>query len=127
MTKPARFTVLTAFALVTLFGTFASVDGAAAQGRAARGTDTGVAQSLHPVRRERGLNCLADHFHVGNGAGQRTKKAAEVAAIRDWASFTAWEYGTMWANYGVAGTKTMSCDPSGSSWSCSVSARPCRR
>ncbi|MEZ5842506.1 MAG: hypothetical protein R3D27_02070 [Hyphomicrobiaceae bacterium] len=124
-----RLSVSSAIASAVLLGAFATFDDAdaAPRRRMMRGTDTGVAQTLHSIRRERGLNCLVDHFHVGNSAGMRTKKTAEAAAISDWASFTAWEYGTLWGNFRVAANKTVSCEPSGAAWGCSVSARPCRR
>lgn len=128
MTIHVRLLVPAALAAIAFVAsTVTPTDAAANKRRVVRGTDTGLAQTLHPSARERGLTCLTDHFHVGSSSGQRNKKAAETAAIADWSSFTAWEYGTLWANFKVAGTKTVSCLPSGNSWGCSVSARACRR
>lgn len=88
--------------------------------------DTGVAQALHTIRREGGRLCLDGHFHNGTSAGQASKKAALAAAIDNWQGFTAWEYGTDWARFRKAASKSMKCSISGSSWGCSVDARPCR-
>jgi hypothetical protein len=82
---------------------------------------------LHDLRREGGLTCMIGHTHVGTSSGQPSRKAAEVAAQRDWASFTAWEYGSHWGNPGLAGNKTMNCSGGGSSYACEFEARPCRR
>jgi hypothetical protein len=86
----------------------------------------GAMASLHAQRREGGKICMADHFHNGSSSGQPSRKAAEIAAIRDWAGFTAWEYGTHWGNYGIAGSKRINCTQSGSSWGCDLEARPCK-
>ena len=63
--------------------------------------DTGFA-SIHAWRSERGITCMVDHFHSGNGEG-RTKKAALRSAIASWEGFTAWEYGADWARIKSAG------------------------
>lgn len=81
--------------------------------------------SLHAKVRVGGKLCFADHSHAGNSSGQRTRKAAELEAIRNWQDFTAWEYGRAWGNYSLAVAKSMSCS-GGASWSCSLDARPCR-
>lgn len=86
---------------------------------------TGVA-GIHawvPVGRNK--TCLATHFHNGTGTG-KTKKDAERAAIRNWESFTAWEYGDSWGRFSISETKTINCDRTTSSeFSCQVSSRPC--
>jgi hypothetical protein len=46
--------------------------------------------------------------------------------VKDWAGFTAWEYGTSWASFAKAIRKRMSCTPSGDSWGCTVVATPCK-
>ena len=49
---------------------------------------TGLAE-MHALRREGGRTCMSDHFHSGSSSGQRSRAAAETAAIRSWADFTA--------------------------------------
>ena len=90
--------------------------------------DTGLATALHDARRERGKLCLSSHFHDGYSSGQRSKKEAETVAIRAWAEFTAFEYGTDWARWSRAASRGLSCsrDASGG-WGCHAQARPCRR
>lgn len=88
--------------------------------------ETGLAQALHSVRREGGKICLADHFHYGSSYGLPSKKAAEVAAINDWAGFTAFEYGTSWGHFRKAASKKVNCTQSASGWGCSLEARPCK-
>ncbi len=92
---------------------------------AADADDTGFA-SIHDLRRERGRLCMADHWHSGSGSG-RTKRAARRDAIRSWASFTAMEYGSDWARFRRARSKSIRCRRTGRrSYDCSVEARPCR-
>ncbi len=88
--------------------------------------DTGMAQSLHDVRREGRKLCIVDHWHYGSGVGA-TKKAAMADAVGSWQSFTALEYGTDWARFQKASSRTVSCANSGGGGvSCSIDARPCR-
>lgn len=94
-------------------------------------TDAGAQQDsamvdLHDLRREGGRICMSDHFHNGSSSGQPSRKAAEAAAIRDWAEFTAWEYGVHWGNYRLAGSKRMGCKQDGGTWSCDLEARACK-
>lgn len=65
------------------------------------------------------------HLHFGSGTGS-SKKAASRNAIASWAGFTAFEYGNAYAYWRHARFKRNSCNRSGSGWSCSVSANPCR-
>ena len=81
---------------------------------------------LHDKVRVGGKLCFSDHSHSGNSSGERSRKAAETAAIRNWQDFTAWEYGRAWGSYGLAVGKSMQCSGSGASWGCSLEARPCR-
>jgi hypothetical protein len=91
----------------------------------AHAEDDGLA-TMHDWRREAGRICMSDHFHDGSGSGP-TRKAAEAATISSWASFTAFEYGNHWARYTLAGSRKMDCSQNGAdSWSCSVTARPCK-
>lgn len=80
---------------------------------------------LHEQRREGGRVCMIDHFHSGSSTGMKTRKQAEVAAMRDYAGFTAWEYGPRWGSFSSAGSKRVAC-ANASGWGCSVEARPCR-
>ena len=70
--------------------------------------------------------CFDAHTHVG-GADGRTKRAALKAAIREWQSFTAWEYGSAWASYKRAAGKTVEYIKAEAGWTARVEARPCRR
>ena len=45
---------------------------------------------------------MADHYHSGSGEG-RSKEGARAAAVRSWADFTNFEYGTVWARFGGCG------------------------
>lgn len=85
--------------------------------------ESGLA-SMHDLRRERGITCMSDHFHSGTGEGS-TKKAARAAAIKAWQEFTAFEYGTDWANFRNAASKSIGYSKASSGWSASVEARPC--
>ena len=72
------------------------------------------------------LQCLETHSHVG-GADGRTKRLALRAAIREWQSFTAWEYGSAWASYRRAAGKSVEYIKAEVGWTARVEARPCRR
>lgn len=87
--------------------------------------DTGFAYS-HTLRKERGRLCMADHWHSGSGEG-RTKAAARRAAIRSWADFTNFEYGTVWARFSLAASQQTRYTKADNGWSAAVDARPCRR
>jgi hypothetical protein len=92
----------------------------------AHADDTGVAQSLHTVARVGGRQCLIDHAHAGSSAGLPSERAAKAEAIKSWAGFTAWEYGTDWANFRKAIKVSMRCSQSSSGWGCELSANPCK-
>lgn len=87
--------------------------------------DTGLAYS-HDLRKEGGRLCMADHFHSGSGEG-RTKDGARKAAIRSWADFTNFEYGTVWARFSLAASPSTRFSKEASGWSAYIDARPCRR
>ncbi|MGI9568748.1 MAG: hypothetical protein ACR2PH_03185, partial [Desulfobulbia bacterium] len=90
--------------------------------------DTGLAGSLHALKKERGRICMVDHFHTGVGADKKSKYKARKAAIKSWEEFTGWEYGSDWAKFSRARNRGQLCKKTGkTSWSCSVEARPCRR
>lgn len=88
--------------------------------------DSGLS-GLHQKVRVGGKLCMYDHYHSASSNGQSSRKAAEVAAIRSWQDFTAWEYGGAWGSFAMAEGKKVSCFGSGSSFNCDVDARPCRR
>lgn len=91
----------------------------------ARADDTGFA-SIHDLAMVGSKVCMTDHSHNGTGDTASSRKAAELSAIRSWASFTALEYGTDWANFGLSVGKAMSCSQNSGGWQCSVDARACR-
>ena len=93
---------------------------------AASAQDTGLS-GLHEKVRVGGKVCFADHFHFGTSNGQRSRKLAEIEAIRSWEGFTAWEYGDAWGRFANAVSKGVKCSQSGGSWGCDIEARPCRR
>ena len=86
--------------------------------------ETGIA-SIHAWVKVGRKTCMADHFHDGSGTGP-TRVAAERAAIRSWAEFTAWEYGDPWGRYSIAASKKATCSQESETWRCAVEARPCR-
>ena len=83
--------------------------------------------SMHSMTRIGRMLCMTEHFHFGQSSGAPSRKAAEIAAIRDWSSFTSWEYGNVWGDFRIAGSRGIKCTRSGNTWGCSVEARPCRR
>lgn len=89
-------------------------------------SETGLATSLHEVRREGGRLCMTDHWHYGSSNGERSKAAAQKAAIRSWQDFTDLEYGSAWARFSRAASRKMGCSASGSGWGCDIEARPCK-
>jgi hypothetical protein len=91
---------------------------------AAWADDTGLA-SMHELRREHGRLCMADHWHSGSGEG-RSKAAARAAAIRSWADFTDFEYGSAWAHFSRAANPSTRFIKAANGWSADVDARPCR-
>lgn len=94
-------------------------------GSVAHADETGLA-GMHSWVKVGRKTCMSSHFHYGNSSGQRSKKAAMQAAVQDWASFTATEYGTSWARFSIAGSRSVKCGQTSSGWSCAVEARPCR-
>lgn len=99
--------------LLTLLATVALAD------------ETGLA-AIHTMRREGGQLCFLDHFHYGSSSGQASERAAKSVAVTSWAGFVDLEYGSDWARFSRAHSKSVKCEHSGSSWGCMVEARPCR-
>ena len=89
--------------------------------------DTGLAASLHELKKERGKLCMANHYHTGLGEGQINKRQAIKVAIQKWEEFTSWEYGSDWGKFRNARSKGQRCTQSGKTWACSIRARPCKR
>jgi hypothetical protein len=87
--------------------------------------DTGFA-SIHDLRSEGAKTCMSDHEHYGSSNGQRSRREAELAAIKDWSSFTDLEYGSDWAKFSLASGKQMNCSLASSGWTCDLAARPCK-
>jgi hypothetical protein len=87
--------------------------------------ETGLA-SIHSWRREGHRICFTDHFHSGTGSAKPTKAAALEDAAHSWAEFTAAEYGTSWAHFAKAASKSEKCDKIAGGFTCYVEARPCK-
>ena len=96
----------------------------AASSTMTRADDTGFA-SIHTMRRVGSKTCFADHPHGGSGSGA-SRKLAEMQAIKSWYGYTAGEYGSDWASLGKAVGRSMNCTGSGASWSCDLTATPCK-
>ena len=73
------------------------------------------------------LMCQGDHLHFGSSTGFPSRAKAMRAAVRDWAGFTAFEYGNHFAHWKLSKNKRANCTKSGRSWNCSISSTPCRR
>jgi hypothetical protein len=110
MNRCALFALAGVFSLAATAGAFAD--------------DTGLAYS-HDLRKEGGRLCMSDHYHQGSGEG-RTKAAARSAAIRSWADFTNFEYGSAWARFSAAASSTTRYTKADNGWSADIDARPCR-
>lgn len=67
------------------------------------------------------------HIHAANGA-RPDKTAAQVKAIRDWSSFTVFEYGQRWGSWSHAVQHSMKCtnDMEAGVWRCRAEAQPCK-
>jgi hypothetical protein len=89
-------------------------------------SETGLATSLHDVRREGGRLCMTDHWHYGSSGTENSKAAAQKAAIRSWQDFTDLEYGSVWARFSRAASRKVGCRSTGGGYTCDVEARPCR-
>ena len=93
----------------------------------ANADDTGLAGSLHELKKERGKLCMANHYHTGLREGQKSKRQATKFAIQKWEEFTSWEYGSDWGKFRNARSKGQRCTKSGKTWACSIRARPGKR
>jgi hypothetical protein len=111
-------TAVTAAALLVVVGGLFTAERASAD-------ETGLA-SIHSWSRQGHRICFTDHFHSGTGTAKPTKAAALEDAAHSWAEFTAAEYGTSWAYFGKAASKSEKCDKVAGGFACSVEARPCK-
>ena len=80
---------------------------------------------LHAQARVGGKVCMTEHEHYGEGT-MASRRGAELAAMRAWSRFTAFEYGSQWGSYRAAAGKKLDCSQAGRSWVCKTWARPCR-
>jgi hypothetical protein len=91
----------------------------------ARADETGLA-SIHTWKKVGKKTCMLDHTHTGQASGAN-RKAAEAAAIQNWASFTDLEYGSDWASFKLSERRTMTCSRDGAqSFTCLTESLPCR-
>lgn len=74
-----------------------------------------------------GVCCFVDHFHYGTSSGGLDSKAQALKqALSAWADLVYLEYGSTYDKWDNARNKDISCSHD-AGWSCTVSARPCRR
>lgn len=82
---------------------------------------------MHSWSRVGGKTCFTSHTHYGSSSGHRTKRAAMRAAVDDWQTFTAGEYGLDWGYFHRAHARLKACGKDSSGWYCSIEGRPCKR
>jgi hypothetical protein len=87
--------------------------------------DTGFAQSTHNLRREGGKLCVVGHTHGGTGTGG-TKNVALIGAIKAFVDTTVTEYGSDWAKWSKAASKSIRYEKMADGWSAHAEARPCK-
>jgi len=90
-----------------------------------RADETGLA-GMHKWVKVGKKTCFEGHEHYGSSAGMRDKKSATAEAIKSWSGFTAFEYGTTWANFNKAHKKRISCTQGSGGWGCEIEAIPCK-
>ena len=88
-------------------------------------SSTGL-HSIHALGKEGGALCMSAHFHYGAGSSDKSRKLAQETAIRAWADFVQLEYGSDWSSFGRAHDRQVNCSGAGGTYTCNVSARPCR-
>lgn len=92
---------------------------------AAFANDTGFAQSSHTTRREGGKLCVVGHTHGGQGSGG-TKNVALNGAINAFVITTVDEYGSDWAKWSKAASKSIKYTKTADGWTAHAEARPCK-
>ena len=106
--------------------TILAAAGAALAGTAtAFANDTGYARSTHDLRREGGKLCIVGHTHGGSGSAG-TKSVALIGAIRAFVNTTETEYGSDWANWAKAASKSVKYQQTADGWTAHAEARPCK-
>lgn len=85
----------------------------------------GLAAS-HDLSVEGGRVCFAQHYHYGSSSGAPSVRLAQAEAVKSWADFVDFEYGSAWSNYRKASSKDMKCSRGAGGYGCDVSARPCK-
>ena len=87
--------------------------------------DTGFAKSTPAIRRDGGKLCVVGHTHGGNGTGG-TKGVALIGAIKAFVDTTVTEYGSDWAKWAKAGSKSVRYEKTADGWIAHAEARPCK-
>ncbi len=118
-----RSRVVLAAAICIAFALPATVH---AQSKAAQSAGLTGVDSIHAQARFGSKVCMTEHEHYGESRPWVSRKGAMAAAIRNWANFTAWEYGRVWGSYANAVAKKMACEQTANMWVCKTTARPCR-
>lgn len=98
--------------------------------RADSAREVGGLAAIHKLHIENGRLCMADHEHFGQTGTWARQELAKSSAIRSWIGFTRLEYGEVWSDFELAAGKGVDCQAvvsRGGGWTCSVTARPCRR
>lgn len=108
-------------AQVTLLASVLALAGSGA----AIANDTGFAQSSHTTRREGGKLCIVGHTHGGEGSGG-TKSVALNGAINAFVVTTVDEYGSDWAKWSKAASKSVKYTRTADGWTAHAEARPCK-
>lgn len=73
-----------------------------------------------------GTVCFASHFHYGTSREQIDPEVGKQLALVTWSEFVSFEYGTMYADYALAQSKSAHCEHKAGQWTCTIQARPCR-
>lgn len=68
---------------------------------------------------------LAHNHQWTATSSQKVKAMAD--AVDGWTYYTRIEYGAHWADFSHAINGKVKCSQSGSQWSCTAKARPCRK
>ena len=67
------------------------------------------------------------HMHSGRSGYVTDMATAQAEAMRSWQRFTAWEYGSAWADIALSRHQHFTCKPdSRFNWNCTFHAQPYR-
>lgn len=108
-----------------VFSIFAGCAAAGAIAAPVAADDTGFATTTHATRREGGKLCVLAHNHGGNGGGG-TKGVALTMAVKAYYDSTASEYGSDWASWAKAGSKSVTYTKTADGFSAHIEGRPCK-